>query len=83
MKINNSLVYEYSNFPTNRQNKYNFYYKTPIFLRSFFYFFYIIIIKRGFRDGISGLIYYFIQGFCYRFLVDILILFYKLKKFKP
>ena len=53
----------------------------PVF--GIFYFFYIIIIKRGFRDGISGLIYYFIQGFCYRFLVDILILFYKLKKFKP
>jgi len=83
IKINNSLVNEYSNFSRNRQNKYNFYYKTPIFLRSFFYLIYIIIIKKGFKDGISGLIYYFIQGFCYRFLVDILILFYKLKKFKP
>ena len=30
IRINNNLINEYSNFSMNRQNKYNFYYKTPI-----------------------------------------------------
>jgi glycosyltransferase involved in cell wall biosynthesis len=42
----------------------------PLFLRSFFYFIYRYIFKLGFLDGIPGLIWHFLQGFWYRFLVD-------------
>ena len=68
----NTLNHEH--YSNNRQNKYNYYYKSPIFLRAFFYFLYILIIKSGYRDGVKGILYYFIQSFCYRFLVDLNIL---------
>jgi len=42
----------------------------PLFLRPFFYFIYRYIFKLGFLDGIPGLIWHFLQGFWYRFLVD-------------
>ena len=42
----------------------------PLFLRPFFYFIYRYIFKLGFIDGIPGLIWHFLQGFWYRFLVD-------------
>jgi len=42
----------------------------PLFLRPFFYFIYRYILKLGFLDGIPGLIWHFLQGFWYRFLVD-------------
>ena len=60
------------------------YYSYPIFWRVFFYFFYRFIIKRGFLDGKQGLIFHFLQGFWFRFLVDAKI--YELKtsvKIKP
>lgn len=44
--------------------------KTPILLRAFIYFLYRYIGLLGFLDGKSGLIYTFLQGFWYRFLVD-------------
>ena len=44
--------------------------KTPILLRAFIYFLYRYICLLGFLDGRSGLIYTFLQGFWYRFLVD-------------
>jgi len=46
------------------------YYSYPIFWRVFLYSFYRIIIKRGFMDGKPGLIFHFLQGFWFRFLVD-------------
>ncbi|MFT4803456.1 MAG: glycosyltransferase involved in cell wall biosynthesis [Psychroserpens sp.] len=42
----------------------------PLFLRPFLYFFYRYFIKFGFLDGKSGLVWHFLQGFWYRFLVD-------------
>jgi glycosyltransferase involved in cell wall biosynthesis len=42
----------------------------PLFIRPFIYFLYRYIIKFGFLDGKKGLIWHFLQGFCYRFLVD-------------
>jgi hypothetical protein len=53
------------------------YYRLPIFLRPFMYFFYRYIILRGFMDGKEGIIYHFLHGFWYRFLIDMNI--YKLK----
>ncbi|MEK7629851.1 MAG: glycosyltransferase family 2 protein [Patescibacteria group bacterium] len=50
--------------------KRNFYYRIPPFLRVFFYFIYRYFFKLGFLDGIPGLIFHFLHGFWYRFLVD-------------
>lgn len=46
------------------------YYKLPLFFRPFLYFFYRYFYKLGFLDGKEGLIFHFLQGFWYRFLVD-------------
>lgn len=48
--------------------------RSPLFLRSFLYLFHRYIIKGGFRDGIEGLVFHFLQGFWFRFLVDSTIL---------
>ncbi len=42
----------------------------PLFTRPFVYFCYRYFIKLGFLDGKKGLIWHFLQGFWYRFLVD-------------
>ncbi|WP_149243528.1 glycosyltransferase family 2 protein [Dyadobacter sp. 32] len=42
----------------------------PLFTRPFIYFLYRFIAKAGFMDGTKGLIWHFLQGFWYRFLVD-------------
>ncbi|MBS4034991.1 MAG: glycosyltransferase family 2 protein [Ignavibacterium sp.] len=42
----------------------------PLFVRPFFYFIYRYIFRLGFLDGKPGLIWHFLQGFWYRFLVD-------------
>ena len=46
------------------------YYSYPLFWRVFMYSFYRLILKRGFLDGRQGLIFHFLQGFWFRFLVD-------------
>jgi glycosyltransferase involved in cell wall biosynthesis len=50
--------------------KNNFYYRTPKFLRAFLYFVYRYFIRLGFLDGREGLMFHFLQGFWYRFLID-------------
>lgn len=50
--------------------KENFYTSIPLFLRPFLYFIYRYIFRLGFLDGKAGLIWHFLQGFWYRFLVD-------------
>ncbi len=50
--------------------KNNLYYKSPKFMRAFLYFFYRYFLRLGFLDGIEGLIFHFLQGFWYRFLID-------------
>jgi glycosyltransferase involved in cell wall biosynthesis len=42
----------------------------PLFTRPFIYFHYRFFIRMGFLDGIPGLLWHFLQGFWYRFLVD-------------
>lgn len=42
----------------------------PLFIRSFLYFFYRYFFRLRFLDGKEGLIFHFLQGFWYRFLVD-------------
>ncbi len=46
------------------------YYYLPLFLRAFLLFFYRYILRMGFLDGREGLIYFVLQTFWFRFLVD-------------
>lgn len=45
-------------------------YKAPLFLRTYIFFFYSYILKLGFLDGKVGLVYHTLQAFWFRFLVD-------------
>ncbi len=53
-----------------RWMKEKFYFRLPLFIRPFLYYLYRYFIKLGFLDGKEGLIFHFLQGFWYRFLVD-------------
>lgn len=53
-----------------RWYKDNLYYKLPRFVRASLYWQYRYFIKLGFLDGVPGLIFHFLQGFWYRFMVD-------------
>lgn len=53
-----------------RKRKEGIYLKLPMFLRAFLYFLYRYFLKLGFLDGKKGLMWHFLQGFWYRFLVD-------------
>ena len=46
------------------------YYRAPLFLRAGLLFLYRYIVRRGFLDGTEGLIFYFLQTFWFRFLID-------------
>lgn len=46
---------------------------TPLFVRPVAYFLYRYLLRLGFLDGREGLVFHFLQGFWYRFLVDALI----------
>jgi hypothetical protein len=50
------------------------YSKWPLFLRAFLYWFYRYFVKLGFLDGKEGLVFHFLQGLWFRFLVDAMIL---------
>lgn len=54
-----------------RWYKQNFYYLLPPYLRAFVYFIFRYVFLLGFLDGKKGLIWHFLQGFWYRFLVDV------------
>jgi len=46
------------------------YWKLPWFSRAFFYWFYRYFLRLGFLDGKEGMIFHFLQGFWFRFLID-------------
>lgn len=52
-----------------RRNK-SKYYKAPMFLRCWLYYFYCLIFKGNFLNGREGMIYSFLYHFYYRWLVD-------------
>ena len=54
--------------------KNNVFQKSPLFVRSFLYFFYRYFIKLGFLDGKMGLVFHVLQGFWFRFLIDAMVL---------
>jgi glycosyltransferase involved in cell wall biosynthesis len=49
------------------------YLKLPTLIRSFLYTVYRLVFRAGFLDGVEGTIYHVLQGFWYRFLVDVII----------
>ncbi len=65
-----------SHFNLYMKNK--FYSGSFLFFRCFIYFIYRYFFRLGFLDGKAGLVYHFLQGFWYRFLVDAKI--YELKR---
>lgn len=58
------------------------YSRLPFFLRAFLFFVYRYFFRLGFLDGKEGLIFYFLQTFWYRFLVDAKLFEYKIRKEK-
>ena len=65
------------NVSLKRYLKENLYNKLPIGFGPLLYFLYRYVILLGFLDGKSGLIYHFLQGFWYRFLVECKLIEYK------
>jgi hypothetical protein len=51
----------------------NIYGKGPLFVRAFVYWSYRYFLRLGFLDGKEGLVFHFLQGFWFRFLIDALI----------
>jgi glycosyltransferase involved in cell wall biosynthesis len=47
------------------------YARAPLFIRPFGYWLYRYVLRRGFLDGREGLIFHFLQGCWYRFLIDV------------
>jgi glycosyltransferase involved in cell wall biosynthesis len=66
--INASLTGE--QYSKKRWIKENIYSKIPLFVGPLFYFIYRYFFLLGFLDGKPGLVWHFLQGFWYRFLVD-------------
>jgi glycosyltransferase involved in cell wall biosynthesis len=60
--------------------KNNFWYRSPLLLRAFVFFFYSYFLRLGFLDGKVGLIYHVLQSFWFRYLVDAKIIELQLKK---
>lgn len=54
--------------------KSNLFERFPLFWRSLFYFLYRYFLRFGFLDGKQGLVFHFLQGFWFRFLIDSMIL---------
>ncbi len=54
--------------------KFKVYYKLPYVIRAFLFFVYKYIFRLGFINGWQGFVFHFLQGFWYRFLVDIKII---------
>jgi len=50
--------------------KESLYEKSPLFIRSFLYFFQRYVLRGGFLDGTKGLIYHFLHAFWFRFYID-------------
>lgn len=49
----------------------NWWWKLPRYWRPALYFFYRLIFQLGFLDGKTGIIFHFLQGFWFRFMVDV------------
>jgi glycosyltransferase involved in cell wall biosynthesis len=54
-----------------RWMKEHVYARAPLFVRPFLYFGYRYLFRLGFLDGVPGFVFHVLQGFWYRFLVDV------------
>jgi len=54
-----------------RWMKEHVYARAPLFVRPFLYFAYRYVLRLGFLDGVPGFVFHVLQGFWYRFLVDV------------
>ncbi|NEQ52811.1 MAG: glycosyltransferase family 2 protein, partial [Leptolyngbya sp. SIO3F4] len=63
-------VKQFSQAKQRRWIKTNLYSRFPLFSRAFIYWLLRYTIGLGFLDGVEGLVFHFLQGFWYRFLVD-------------
>lgn len=72
MKENESINYQglEKGAKIKRFLKYKIYYKLPMGLRAWLFYFYCYYIRLGFLDGKEGKIYAFLHSYWYRFLVD-------------
>lgn len=68
------VLYGSGQVENKRWIKRNMYDRMPLLFRAFVYFLYRYWIQLGFLDGKPGLVWHFLQGFWYRFLVDAKIL---------
>jgi len=50
--------------------KNNIWYRMPLLVKPYVFFFYSYVLKLGFLDGKSGFVYHVLQAFWFRFLVD-------------
>ncbi len=53
-----------------RRLKLSIYMRAPVFFRAWLYWIYRYFIRLGFLDGLPGMVFHFLQGFWYWFLVD-------------
>ena len=53
-----------------RKKKFQFYYRAPMFFRSWLWFVYNYYFRLGFLDGREGYLYHYFECYWYRFLVD-------------
>ena len=73
-KIEESETVNYHGLETSakikRMLKYKIYYKLPMGVRAWMFYFYCYYLRLGFLDGKEGKIYAFLHSYWYRFLVD-------------
>jgi hypothetical protein len=70
----NQVAPEFLGNPIQRRRWWrNAYGRSPLFSRAFIYWCYRYFFRLGFLDGKEGLIFHFLQGFWFRFLVDAII----------
>ena len=55
---------------TQQKKKRGFYYRLPLFWRARFYYWYRYYLQLGFLDGTEGKIFYYLQAYWYRFIID-------------
>jgi len=66
-----AVTSRYEHASIKRWIKENIYFRFPLGIRALMYFLYRIIFRLGFLDGSKGIAFHFLQGFWYRYLVDL------------
>ena len=70
-QISDVITPSLTGHPIEKRRMYKKYYlNLPLFVRPMLYFIYRYFFRLGFLDGKEGLIFHFLQGFWFRFLID-------------